>query len=287
MEPEEKLDFSSDEQNPLPAIITPEWYYSDSIRIIEDIRWNWESLEKMNIIPKIASELRKSRYDEYVDQFENTFSSWYQPYHYKPRDKWGIHLRYDSWIRVATKFHENNPSVKSNDLNSTKAAFLFFFNHQIFHYLTENAASVLEIIAQSPFLYKNYYSNVYAELFNTKQCLEETLANSYLLQYANQCHIDRKYLKKELLRQDNGYRHFTKYQGENFLAGIRYLVSQIRQRLMKPKILEPLEQIMNVHGLQECTNAHGIPIWLHYESKPVNRCDESSSDSWTVQGLAS
>ena len=253
--------------NPLVSIITPEWYYSDSIRLKSGTYNSWEKLEKIGAMRKVARELSDYVISDYDDQFENTFSSWYQPYHFKPRDKWGIHLRYDSWIRTAKKFQLKYHSLHSNSSKSAKAAFLYFFNHQIFHYLTENAASALEIATEIPSLYSRYYSNVYCELFNTHHCLEEALANSYLLQHASHCRIEIKHLHKDLMRQSEGYNNFVNYVGDQFFMGIRFLISQVRQSSKKPKLLMPLEQIMGIYSSQDSLADHYIPIWIHREPK--------------------
>jgi hypothetical protein len=258
-----------DYNNPLISIITPEWYYSESIRLESRAYNDWEKLEKLSVIKKVARKLSDYVASDYYDQFENTFSSWYQPYHYKPRDKWGIHLRYDSWVRTAKRLQLEYHSADSDSSESVKAAFLYFLNHQIFHYLTENAASVLEIVTEMPSLYTRYYSNVYSKLFNTRHCLEEALANSYLSQQASHCRIENEYLRKELKRQGKGYNNFVNYEGDQFFMGIRLLISQMRQSSTKPKLLFPLEQIMDMRCPQDPSIDLCIPIWMHREPKPL------------------
>ena len=90
-----------------------------------------------------------------------SFCSWYQPYHYTPRTKWGIHIRYSSWLGIAAFFNLDCPNLVSNPIASVKAAFFYLLMHCLFHYLTECVASTLEIILRDPSIYANYQSSIY------------------------------------------------------------------------------------------------------------------------------
>src|SRR5215216_6237566 len=253
---------------PIARIIRPEWHYSEISREFENIDINWYNLEKFGLIRNIAENLDNVNIEVYIgSEFEMSSAAWYQPYHYLPRTAWGIHIRYDSWLRIAAKLYHNCHSLISKGVDSVKAAFLYLFNHALFHYITENASSMLEIASDNPNLYTNYQFNIYSKLFNSSDCIEETLANSYLFEKAEQCHIDKQYLKEELSNQTKGYKQFVNYLGSNFLNGSRRLISQIQNGVPNPASEEPLEQIMDISNPMDYAHGHRVPIWLRRKAK--------------------
>jgi hypothetical protein len=262
------------ERNPIVGIITPEWYYADSSAIFYDMDIVWDNLERVDLIKNIGDSLNESRFNNLGnDGFEASFCSWYQPYHYTPRIKWGIHIRYSSWLGIAARFNQDCPNLLSNPMGSVKAAFLYLFMHSVFHYIIECAASTLEIILQDPYIYTNYQSAVYEDVFNSHKCLEESLANAYLLARSDVCHIERDYLKDVLLKQGPGYNDFLKYAESKFNDGIRRLISQIRSGKLNPPLDLPIEQITNISSSVDYPHNHNIPIWLHKRAIALHDTD--------------
>jgi hypothetical protein len=258
-------------QNPLASTITPEWHYSDSIRILSDINLNWDSLERSDLVISTATDLPKiNAGDTWREEFERTFCSWYQPYHYIPREKWGIHIRHDSCKRVAANFRQSCPSLKGDNIGSVKAAILYLIIHHIFHHISENAASLMEIIRDKIDVYRKYFSNVYVKSLNSSKCLEEALANRFLIFWADECHIDREYLRRELLMQGDGYRHFINYMDSSFSEGKKRLTSQMKYGDLNPSYDEPLDILLDTSDLASYTRGHNIPIWLHHRPKPLH-----------------
>jgi hypothetical protein len=259
-----KVSDDGDQSNPIVKIITPEWYYADSLAIFNDIDIVWDNLERVDLIQNIVDSLKETRMNSAGnDSFEASFCSWYQSYHYTPRIKWGIHIRYSSWLGIAARFNQNCPNLVSNPIASVKAAFFYLFMHSLFHYLTECAASTVEIILQDPSIYTNYQSSIYEAVFNSHDCLEETLANTYLLARSDVCHIERGYLEEMLLKQGPGYNDFLKYVEPKFSDGTRRLISQIRSGKLNPAFDLPVEQIMNISSSVDYPHNHNVPIWLH------------------------
>jgi hypothetical protein len=257
--------------NPVSKLITPEWHYSDSARIFDSIQVSWDSLEGADLIQSMSGNVDKIKiHHGFVgDEFEKSFCSWYQPYHYQPREKWGIHVRYDSWLRIAALFYLSCPSLAYRSVASIKAAFLYLFIHQLFHYIVENAASTIEILIRKPHIYTKYYTDVYSQVFNSSNCIEEGLSNRYLFGWTEECHIDRDFLKQKLLKQGPGYNNFIEYDGSNFRKENRILMSQIRFTSLNPPLYDPIEQIVDVSNVIEYSSAHNVPIWLHREAKSV------------------
>jgi hypothetical protein len=255
---------------PIARIIRPEWHRSEISREFENVDINWHNLERFELIHNMAESLDNvNTTGNTGDEFEMSSSVWYQPYHYLPRTTWGIHIRYDSWLRIAAKLYHNCHPLISKGIDSVKAALLYLYFHTLFHYITENASSMIEIISDNPNTYTDYQFNVYARLFNSSDCLEETLANSYLFQKAEQCHIDESYLKEELSSHGKGYREFVNYLGSNFLNGSRRMISQIWKGTTNIPSDEPLEQIMDISNPMDYAHDHRVPVWLRRKAKPV------------------
>lgn len=258
-----KVSGDFDQSNPIVRLITPEWYYADCLAIFNDIDIIWDNLERVDLIQNIADNLKETRLNTGNNSFEASFCSWYQPYHYTPRIKWGIHIRYSSWLGIAALFSQDCPNLVSNPIASVKAAFFYLFMHSLFHYLTECAASTLEIILQDSSIYANYQSSIYEAVFNSHDCLEESLANTYLLARSDVCHIERAYLEEMLLKQGPGYNDFLNYVEPKFNHGARRLISQIRSAKLNPPSDVPIEQIMKISSSVDYPHNHNIPIWLH------------------------
>jgi hypothetical protein len=258
--------------NPVSELITPEWYYSDSTQILDNVQINWHKLGEFDLIKTMTHSLEKATIPDAIvgAEFERSFCSWYQPYHYLPRQKWGVHLRYDSWLRVAALFYHNCPSIQGRKLESLKSAFLYLYVHELFHNIVENAASVMEILLRKSHMYTKYYSEVYSEVFNSSNCIEEALSNGYLFLWGEAyCHIDRDFLKDELLKQGPGYHNFLQYSGSNFSKGNRILLSQIRHGHLNPTTCDPIEQLVNILDPTLYSSIHRVPIWLHRKPKPL------------------
>jgi|SRR4029078_1836542 len=263
----------SEQTNPVVKIITPEWYYGDCLEIFSDMDIVWNNVERIDLIPNIADRLKRTRLKTEKHSFESSFCSWYQPYHYMPRIKWGVHIRYSSWLEIAALFNQDCPNLVSNPITSVKAAFFYLFIHSLFHYLTECAASTIEIILQDPSIYTNYQSSIYEAVFNSRDCLEESLANSYLLDRAEVCHIEKTYLQEMLLKQGPGYNDFLKYIEPKFNNGVRRLISQIHSGKLNPPHDIPNKLIMNISSSPDYPHNHNIPIWLHKRAIPIHDKD--------------
>jgi hypothetical protein len=259
--------------NPLSELITPEWYYSDSYNAFDNKDISWDYLNDLDIIKSMEDEIGKIRKSDDVIgiEFEKSFCSWYQPYHFIPRNKWGIHIVYGCWIKIATVLYQNCPSVYHKRIDSIKSAFLYLFIHGMFHHIIENSVSIIEIILAKTNLYRKYYEHIYSQFYNTSNCIEESLSNRYLYGWADFCHIDRNFLYNQLLKQGQGYSNFNLYSGDKFLGGIRILMSQIIYACPNPTLYLPIEQIVDISTNPiEYYKLHNIPVWIHHGAKYVN-----------------
>ena len=112
--------------NPLVSIITPEWYYSDSISLNQGHIVTGKSLKRLVLLVKSLGNYRTMCSPTMTTNSRIHSLLGINRHHFKPRDKWGIHLRYDSWIRTAKKFQLKYHSLHSNSSKSTKASIFVF-----------------------------------------------------------------------------------------------------------------------------------------------------------------
>jgi hypothetical protein len=255
----------------LSEIITPEWHYSNNERIFENININWDSLLESEIVKNISLNFNLSTIESRDIIFEKSFCTWYQPYHLSPRTKWGIHIRYSSWMKITFQLNKECPYLISKLNDAIVAAFLYIYFHGAYHYILENAISRIELFIKDPSLYSNYYINTYLKTFNTSDCMEESLANTYLYKHSSQCHINKEYLKNILINQGNAYADFIKFTENNFFKGSQKLLLQIinMYKDLSNYEFKDLEQFLNLKS-HEFILKNQIPIWLHYHPKPMH-----------------
>jgi hypothetical protein len=259
-------------KNPISELISPEWHYSESIRILDNTKINWENLAKDDLIRRMADSLEEGKFSGAAVgvEFERSFCSWYQPYHYLPRQKWGMHLRDISWMKMAEFLYHECPSKSGRKLDCVSSAFFYFYFHDLFHNIVENATSAMEILLGKGNIYKRYYSDVYSSVFNSSNCLEEALSNSYLYLWAEECHLDRDLLREELLKQGPGYHDFIQYVDSNFSKGNRILISQIRHGNLHSITHDPIEQLINFSHPIHYSSIYNMPVWLHHKARPLH-----------------
>ena len=254
-------------ESPIISIITPEWYYSTSEEIPNSIEIRWNPFYTY-LRDKVDSTLSTINPELYEDQFESTFSCWYQPYHYLPRKSWGIHIRYDSLVRMALKFAKNCQLLNSSINSSITSSFFYFFTHNLYHYLFENAVTLLEIILKKPLLYQKYQYDIYEPSFNSSNCLEEILANRYLLDKCENFLLDKKYIYKLISGTVDGYKDYIKYSKKKFLLENRRLLFKVLYGEENNRTIEPIEQIMHIEDSINLSY-HKIPIFINYIPKEL------------------
>jgi hypothetical protein len=247
----------------------------DAIDISFDDRDEWE---KEEICVNYRNDIEKPNFDACKEEFdrmgeiirgewaESTIEkcAWYQSYHYLPRTYWGIHILEDCWISYAKRIYKYNPHSKTKN-DALKSAFLFLFCHELFHYITDNATSVLEVATKKSNIYKDYGTKVYAKEFASPGALEEALANRYLFGRYDFCRINKHLLFHILKGMPKGYRDFDKYNGSKFWTGRRTLINQIYfcSSLPLPADELPIEQVFEILNQNNYKSGHRIPIWLH------------------------
>lgn len=251
-------------KNPLLGLIPSRWYFSDSSRLFLDTEMNWDNWGKIDFVSDMAKKLQEFDLSTPTGSaFEQSICSWYQPYHYTPRTNWGVHIRYRCWGTLSARFNNECPNLIEKPLDSVRASFFYFYIHELCHHLIENVITNVEIEHGDPLLYSNYLLYTFIENFNTSKCLEESLANSYLFDRSSLCHIDKEYLKRELLSQGEGYSDFINYVDAKFGEGLQNLISQIVKDYFDPHPNSTITTSLKLAGFFNFSYIHDIPIWLH------------------------
>jgi hypothetical protein len=233
-----------------------------------------ENLKHSELLLSMADRIDNSRIKVNNEiEFEKGFACWYQPYHFLPREKWGIHIRHSKLMEISFILAKRG-LCNETGIESMIEAFFYLYTHTLFHYLVENASTVLEILLQDSSLYFEYLWDHYCESFNTSDCIEESLANYYLYNKATNLNIDKIYLQKILLSQGPGYRDFLRFTGMNFGKGIRIILSQVANRFELQS--RPVEQILDYNTPIDKAHGHKIPVWIHIKPLPVHELDPFS-----------
>lgn len=116
-----------------------------------------------------------------VEVFE-PYVAWYCPVHYFGHG-WGIYIREEGLLAQALEiarfvnWAEVHLSPEEICTQLKRSAFYILFLHEQFHHKVESLAFRL-LVATGADRYRPYKKNVYTRLFNTKLCLEESLANA-------------------------------------------------------------------------------------------------------------
>jgi hypothetical protein len=267
-------DYEYDLKDPIAGIVTPEWYYSDSLKIFSNQTINYKEIEKSDVINRIVKEINDlDSISNIKGEFELDFSCWYQSYHFLPRIKWGIHITHRGWLNMASKLYGECPSLISKPLESATSAFLYLYYHSLFHYIIENAASILEIISNQKDIYKKYFYDIYSQEFNSAKCIEESLANRYLIEKSDLCNLNKEYLIKILSNQGEGYKQFKTFLDKEFIKGNRILINRIKSFNSGDNYfnikMSPLEQLIDIFNPLSVYSNHQIPIWLHEKPSMV------------------
>ena len=193
--------------------------------------------------------------------------AWYSSYHYG-KHNWGIHMK-ESCIRKRARYiWKHNAPYTTTHQDAYRSAFLYTFSHELFHFITDQAATVLELILRDPTLYKKYMSSVYLPSFQNPPfgALEESLANRY--RYGRyQFYKMNKYLAFRMMKnQPIGYNSFDKYLGD-YKEARRTLINYVVAQSKNPHKRIGIETVFDLINPRLYTSGNKIPIWMHYNKK--------------------
>jgi hypothetical protein len=251
--------------NPIISLISPEWFYSESFKII-----NTDGIfyhKGISMIEKLSDDWNNYKLSDIIETHEKTFSSWYQPYHFFLTKKWGIHLRYDSLLNTSKYFLSMGSLNRTESINM---AFCYYVDHTLFHLFVENLATTLEIILDNPYIYNDYYYNIYKKSFHSGNSFEEDLCNNYLLSNWKIYGYDISFLK-HLQQSKSGQMDLIFPPAHTEIKKItRILLSQILSGKVEPNNLQPLEYLMSPESWKKYVDWNDIGVWIHFDPRFVN-----------------
>jgi len=176
--------------------------------------------------------------------------AWYRSFHWKPQYRWGIYIL-DKGIyylaqKVFSKAQQTSLYERPYDLlDLLQQSFRLLFLHEFFHFLTDIAASTLEIGNPSPtLLYVNYVKNVYLKSRHPNEPLEEALANAFAYEKFSGKKVCKQ-LRNFMENQPHGYSAFKEYLGWKSRLGRRELGTYIRDGKRTGWNSAPLELIFD------------------------------------------
>ena len=181
-----------------------------------------------------------------------------------------MHFMEDCWLDIAKTIKKIPGTTKTDAI---KSAFLMVFCHELFHHLTDNSSTSMELIKQDPNLYIDYSTKVYnVDLKKSpKGAIEEALANRFVFGRHEYCNINKHFLFRYLKRQPVGYNRFDDYLDQNFWKGRRELLNQILEGKSIPTQNLPLEQIYDLLDQNQYLSGNKMPIYIHYRKGTKQR----------------
>ena len=171
--------------------------------------------------------------------------AWYKSFHWKTNKDWGIYITDMGIYHVAEEiFRPAGLKSKSgkplNTLDILQLSFRLLFLHEFFHFVTDVAASILELsniqFARDSHMppkkfYSDYFNKVYLTASKPNEPLEEALANAFVFDKFRDKQI-RRFIKPFMENQPKGYSHFANYSGANkFNNGKQLLATIISQSI--------------------------------------------------------
>jgi hypothetical protein len=137
--------------------------------------------------------------------------AYYLPYHFYADGIWGVYLRAKGVLGLAAEL-KSSPITHGGD-TAIRAAQISLFEHEVFHCLTEAAATRAEVVVRSA-VYHPYFWDRYAAFH------EEAVANAYAhgkIKKEYPAFVTR--LESWMRSQGQGYRDFHRYAGRSLRKG--------------------------------------------------------------------
>ena len=173
-------------------------------------------------------------------------------------------------------------------LDLLQQSFRLLFLHEFFHFITDIAATTLEMgnLSAHPY-YAQYVKSVYMQPSNKNEPIEEALANAFTYNRFQGWAVRRE-LRKFMRNQPLGYSAFEQYIGKNdFTHGRRVLGTCIRDGSYNIRGIPPLETLFDCY--RRDINFGDVPIYIVStikDSRYLMRFIKSIPQSALVQSAA-
>lgn len=198
----------------------------------------------------------------------------YRPYHFN-RGDFGLYIYGELFcMLVLSTLKRTCMGLRDSHTLALDA----ILTHGSFHHLIERYATFSEDTStEDPQIYPTYKRDVYSQVWGTKDCLEETLANAFIVKACSLWSgAHRNYIEFLFSRQRDGYRQAVGVGMENSQAMFDQLEAQIvgRNRAYVERNLRSssMNNARNTPQLSEYIEANtpfrliGLPVYL------VNDC---------------
>lgn len=109
--------------------------------------------------------------------------AWYRSFHWSPQNLWGIYMLDKGIYYIAQIVFKKLKQISDNGrpfniLDLLQQSFKLLFFHEFFHFITDIAASTLEIGVRKPY-YIDYVRNVYMQPHGINEPPEEAMSNAF------------------------------------------------------------------------------------------------------------
>lgn len=153
----------------------------------------------------------------------------YRPYHFN-KDNFGCYLYAEMFgmylFSILRQTHMTLREAHTLALDST-------LTHASLHYLIERYCILMDDVGNdNNGLYPTYKKKMYSQTWGTQECLEETLANAFVLKaYPQWDECNRNYIRSLFARQRDGYSQAHDLKHEHYQEFFKALERQLKGQM--------------------------------------------------------
>lgn len=183
----------------------------------------------------------------------------YRPYHFN-QENFGLYI-YAHMFGMYLLSILNNSRLTLRE--SHTLALDSILTHGSFHYLIERYCTLMDgSQVDGEKLYTIYKKEIYSQVWGTQKCIEETLANAFVLEaYPSWDKRYKDYLRYFYSRQREGYFQACHLKHEDYRELLQILELQLTQERGEPSLFEFIQMNIPFRYL-------GLPVYL------VNDCED-------------
>lgn len=188
--------------------------------------------------------------------------AWYRSFHWEPTRRWGIYLTDEGIWRLSDRLRGTGLLPTMQRLDVLRASTNILLLHECFHFLTDIAASGLELAdpAAGKSMYVPHAKKVAAAPAFPGRPREEALANAFVDRRLRPINL-RPVARAVFNAQPDGYRDFGPYLGAAMPPGCRGLASEIAAGVACNVAGDPPHELLFDLDLRHY-GFGDVPIWL-------------------------
>ena len=178
-------------------------------------------LWRLSKIMKPLTEKDYEKFERRVREWGMEALAWYRPFHYLPKELWGIYITLDGLKYLIQKLRH---SIRLSVATAILYAVEILWQHELFHFIVEVFSTRVEFITREP-KYLPYLRQFYEATW--PNCLEEALANRHVLRRRN-LNKAKRFLYAFFDQQPGWYREYRRFLApDKFREGRIELCNQI------------------------------------------------------------